>query len=69
MNENSETLRKKFVDFDGKKVLSVFRPTTDLYTFDWSTIIEEFSGLIKANIGTDCHSTLVPKFTTTTEVE
>jgi len=44
VNENSEALRKKFVDFDGKKTLTVFRETTDLYAFDWSSIIGEFSG-------------------------
>jgi hypothetical protein len=69
VNENSENLRSKFVDFDGKKTLTVRRDETDLYKFDWSGIISDFSGLIKDNIGGDVHSMMVPTFSTTTEVE
>ncbi len=57
------------MDFDGKKTLKVIRDETDLYKFDWSDIISEFSGLIKDNIGVDAHEMMVPTFSTTTEVE
>lgn len=44
------------------------RSETDLYKFDWGGVIDEFSEKIKENIGAQCHDTLVPEFSTSTNI-
>jgi hypothetical protein len=66
VNENAESLRKKFVSHEGKKEIVIMRDESDPLKLDWQGIIEDFSFQIKESIGEEAHSTLVPTFSTTT---
>ena len=62
-----EELRSKFVDFDGKKTLSVQRDEfVKGQQNDWPQVFNNFSKQIKENIGETNHDNLIPDFTTTT---
>lgn len=68
IEQNAESLRKKFVDFDGKKVLYVVREEPHWFMLnhgEYAPTFGEFSDQIKDNIGEKNHQTLVPKFSTT----
>ncbi|TNV78068.1 hypothetical protein FGO68_gene16975 [Halteria grandinella] len=68
VNENAETLRKKFVKFEGKELLQVLVKES-LLECDWQIVIGEFSVQIKEHIGQDAHQTLCPDFSTSTLTE
>ena len=69
---NFETYRKKFVDFDGQKTLTVIR---DEFVFgsptnDWPGVFEEFAHQIRGYIGNSYHELLcADPFTTTAKTE
>jgi hypothetical protein len=67
VKKNAEKLRKKFVDFEGKKDLFVRRDETCFFMKnpDWGLAFAEWAGQIKDNIGEKNQQTLVPKFSTT----
>lgn len=71
MEKNAEALRKKFVDFEGKKELTVIRNDGFLLNpkSDWEGCFAEYSEQIKKNIGAKNHFNLVPKFSTTGRLE
>ena len=68
VNKNSKRLRKKFVDFDGKKNLIGIRigsfEDVDKYK---DGLIEEFCNKISENIGKELTDVLTPNFTTSTK--
>jgi hypothetical protein len=71
VDQNSEELRDKFVDFDGKKVLKVAR---DVFTKgctdnDWEGVFPEFTEQISAYTGKELLHTAVLEFSTTTKIE
>ena len=71
VNNNSEELRSMFVDFEGKKQLTVkrFNITPQTATIsDWNGIFSEFVGQISGFTGRELTETLEPSFTTTTDV-
>ncbi|KAM3132816.1 hypothetical protein pb186bvf_015121 [Paramecium bursaria] len=49
VNMNAEQLRKQFVDFDGKKKLTIF--VQSVQSIVWPKIFKKFSDLIKENVG------------------
>ena len=66
---NSEELRRKFVDFDGKKDLTVERldlTIGNIKTEDWRNIFESFVKQAKQYVGNNLVETLKTDFTTTT---
>ena len=71
MNNNAEKLRKKFVDFKGKKLLTVIRDSGFMLRngTDFESIFADFSQMLKENIGVKNHFNLVPKFSTTGHLE
>ena len=71
VNNNAEALRSKFVNFDGKKELTVTRGgiTPQTATIDdWNNIFSEFVTQISSFTGEEISKTLQPCFTTTTDV-
>jgi hypothetical protein len=68
---NSEDLRSMFVQFDGKKQLTMRRrdlkPDTATRD-DWASMFRDFVGQISEYTGRDLVDTLTPNFTTTTPV-
>ena len=68
VNDNSERLRKKFVDFEGKKNLTCVRigklEDADKYTED---IIKDFCNQISQNIGKELIDVLTPNYSTSTK--
>ena len=71
VNANSEDMRRRFVQHDGKKRLFVRR-----YDFvkgspenPWSDVFSEFSAQIKKHIGEENHASIVASFSTTGAVE
>ena len=71
MEKHAEALRKKFVDFEGKKELMIVRGGGFMLDpkSDWSACFSEWSAQIKQNIGAKNHFNLVPKFSTTGKLE
>ena len=73
IDENAENLRKKLVNFEGKRQLNVKRsylkealgPEDDY----WPLIIEEFGEQIEYNTGPNLYSMASQNFSTTTEIE
>mmetsp|Transcript_12600 Transcript_12600/g.21009 ORF Transcript_12600/g.21009 Transcript_12600/m.21009 type:complete len:397 (+) Transcript_12600:147-1337(+) len=70
VNANAETLRDKFVDFEGKKALTIFADGT-LFTVDFGNIA---SRMVDEQIATNIKDPsvtewLLPKFTTTTSTD
>ena len=69
VNNNSETLRHRFVDFEGQKMLTVERDmsgTEGLAVFPWETIFPEFVQQIAGFTGEELIENLSADFTTTT---
>lgn len=68
VDNNAEALRNKFVDFEGKKELTVIRevPSLEIEDFPWESIFPEFVQKIDSCVGKDLVSTLSADFTTTT---
>ena len=68
VNDNSERLREKFVDFEGKKNLTCIRigklEDADKYTDD---IIKEYCNQISQNIGKELIDILTPNYSTSTK--
>lgn len=70
VNNNSEELRKYFVDFNGKVSLVVRNDSINLENpqSPWEHVFPEFSKQISYFAGTDLVNTLTCDFTTTTDV-
>ena len=71
VNNNAKELRSKFVDFDGKKELTVRRGNITPQTAtidDWNDIFSEFTTQISNFTGKKITETLQPCFTTTTPI-
>ncbi|MDR3246959.1 MAG: DUF4419 domain-containing protein [Prevotellaceae bacterium] len=68
VNNNAETLRSRFVDFEGQKELSVTRevPYLELSKFPWPTIFPEFTQKIGDYTGQELIGALTPDFSTST---
>ena len=68
VNDNSERLREKFVDFEGKKNLTCIGigklEDADKYTDD---IVKEFCNQISQNIGKELIDVLTPNYSTSTK--
>ena len=71
VNANSESLRKEFVDFDGKSSLIVRNDSLKLDSpaSSWEMIFPEFTKQISAHTGSDLINILSSDFSTTTPVE
>ena len=65
VKKNAETMRKQFVDFEGKIQLEVTDAGT-IYTVNWNDIINRMSDLIEKNTKGDARTWTEPNFTTTT---
>lgn len=72
IENNSEKLRSKFVNFEGQKKLHVKREDLNFYEMtvdDWQEqIFPEFVSKISENTGQEIVNTLTPNFTTTTPI-
>ena len=68
VNDNSERLRNKFVNFEGKKDIECIRIGTfkDVYKYE-DDLIEEFCNKISENIGNELTDILTPNFTTSSK--
>jgi len=68
VNDNSERLRKIFVNFEGKKALKCIRIGSfkDVYKYE-DDLIQEFCNKISENIGNELTHILTPNFTTSTK--
>ena len=68
VNDHSEYLRDKFVNFSGKKELMFLRIGTfkDLYKYE-EGIIEEYCQKISEYIGSELNDILTPNFSTSTK--
>ena len=67
LDKNSSQLRKKIVDFEGKKILKI-KKNKDLYQLtkeDWNEIINDFCLDMKKNVKEDLMNILIPNFSTT----
>lgn len=71
IDKNSEKFRSQFVDFDGKKELSVETQhnvlSTELDDKTWSSLVDQMHNLIKLNINNGLAEWSIPDFSTTTE--
>lgn len=69
INKNAEELRSKFVNFDGKTEIEIYR---DFFfkgkPNDWAGCFDEFSEKIKGYIGEDNHNRIVSNFSTTDRI-
>jgi hypothetical protein len=69
VTKNSESLRSKFVNFDGKQNLTVFQMAT-LRTANYSIMAEQMVDEITKNIiNPDMKKWLIPSFSTTTKTD
>ena len=71
MEKNSEKLRHIYVNFEGKKTLTVKREGITPETAkpeDWQGIVDEFTQKIKGEIGENIISNLESNFTTTNPI-
>ena len=69
IDQNSESLRNKFVDFDGKKELFVDGDELtieDITQEGWERTFKEFVEQIKQNVGESMINLISPSFSTTT---
>ncbi len=71
VNKNSEKLRSKFVEHEGKKELVVkrsgFKKGSPLNP--WPEVLDDFSSQIRSHVGDKTHDLLTPTFSTTGPVE
>ena len=71
VNNNAEKLRHMFVNFDGKKELTVTREGITPETAEvehWNGIFDDFVKQISSYTGEEITETLEPNFTTTTKI-
>lgn len=69
VNLNAEALRERFVRHQGKKTLVVQHPALVLgHPYAWETIVEDFSDLLKSELG-KTRDLVVCEFSTTTLAE
>ena len=68
VNNNSEKLRSKFVNFEGTKELSTVQvgSLNDIYKYE-KKIIDELTAKISENVGKELTDALTPNFSTSTE--
>ncbi len=68
VDDNAESLRKKFVNFEGKKDLICVRigHIKDVYKYE-DDLIEEFCNKITENVGKELIENLTPNFSTSTK--
>lgn len=71
VNANSEQMRKRFVQHEGKKTIEV---RNDKFvkgspSNDWEGVLDQFSDGIRAEVGDEVHGLLTPTFSTTGPVE
>jgi Domain of unknown function (DUF4419) len=71
VNANSQALRTKFVNHDGKLVLHVRRNGFRIGdpANDWQGVFGEFSASLRGHLGADTHGLLVNQFSTTGPAE
>ena len=70
VTNHSEILRNLFVNFSGKKTLTVVRDSSpeSATNEDWMEIISSFSDQISENVGKELVNNITPNFTTTTPI-
>ena len=71
VDANAEKLRKKFVNFQGRKQLTVRRTASSVESLtndDYNSIFSEITTQIGENVGEDFVNKLTPDFTTTTKL-
>ncbi len=72
INANAEKLRQHFVEFEGKKDITIY-PIVPFVkgspSNPWEEVFELFSQGIRQHIGDKTHTLLTPEFSTTTSVE
>ena len=69
IKENSERLRSKFVDFEGKKEITIRRDSFVRHgghKNDWTGVFGDFSTAIREYVGPWTHDVIVPQFSTST---
>ncbi len=69
VNNNAESLRSKFVNFQGQKELVVIREINKekgIEVFPWESIFPEFTNKVQESVGQELISVLSANFTTTT---
>ncbi len=72
INKNSEKLRSKFVEHEGKKKLIVIRHSSfkkGSPLNPWPEVLDDFSSQIRSHVGDKTHDLLTPTFSTTGPVE
>ena len=73
VNTNAESLRKSFVDHEGKKTIEIILDRGDFVKCSpknpWGDVLDLFSEGIRRNVGDKTHDLLTPTFSTTGPVE
>ena len=73
VNANAESLRKSFVDHEGKKTIEIILDRGDFVKGSpknpWGDVLDLFSEGIRRNVGDKTHDLLTPTFSTTGPVE
>ena len=69
INENAESLRNKFVEFEGKKSLVVYNDTfVKGQPNNWENIFPDYTSQIKSFIGDENYNTIMGEFSTTNAI-
>ncbi len=69
VNANSETLRSKFVNFEGKKDLEIIDQVYDIRKIDFEKCTKLMTSLIDKNLVNGIKDWILPSFSTTTELD
>ena len=71
INANSEQLRKRFVQHQGKKAIEIRKDSIFLgsQSNDWEGALDQFSEGVRVEVGDEVHHLLTPTFSTTGPVE
>lgn len=71
VNNNAELLRKKFVTYQGKKLINVRRDDFIKGELNnpWEEVFPEFAKAIKADVGAELHQLVIASFSTTGNIE
>lgn len=71
INENAESLRKKFVAHEGQKVIEIDCPNFVRGASDnnWTSTLDQFSQKIREYVGETTHKNIIADFSTTGPVE
>jgi hypothetical protein len=71
VNNNAETLRSRFVKHKGQALITIQRDDFIKGSPEnpWEEVFAEFSGKVREHIGSETHDILLPRFSTTGEVE